>query len=407
MFYVGIDLSDNHLDYHLRSPDGEDLTRGCVALSAEGLADLCADLDRQAAPEQIGIAAETPHGAWVQFLLDYGYDLYPVNPKSLHRFREAHTPSGDHTDSIDSRLLAMYLAAFHQDLRPRRPDAPDVIGLRLACQQRVQLVEEHTAKLNELRSILKIYYPAFLGLFGQLKSVVALKFLRRYPTQKQMRKLTPGRLRDWLRRQKYSHPERFDKMASCLSTAALPVQEHLQEAMVPRIGFLVEALLNLQTHIAQQQARIAERFDPMPEAEWARSLPGAGENLAPALAACFGRDTQRFHDPDEARAFLGTAPVTKASGKQRIVRFRRGCWKFARRALQLFANASRPQCSWAQQFYEKQRGSRHTHHQALRALAHKWAKIILALQRTHTRYNEAVYQQSRRRYLSNGATSVA
>jgi len=67
--------------------------------------------------------------------------------------------------------------------------------------------------------------------------------------------------------------------------------------------------------------------------------------------------------------------------------------------VQLFANESRKQCAWAQRFYQKQRDTGHKHHQALRALAHKWLKIILAMQRAGTRYIEAVFVESQQRYL--------
>jgi hypothetical protein len=43
----------------------------------------------------------------------------------------------------------------------------------------------------------------------------------------------------------------------------------------------------------------------------------------------------------------------------------------------------------------------HRHHAAVRALAHKWVKIILAMLRTNTPYDEAVFLNSRRRYLLN------
>ncbi len=96
---------------------------------------------------------------------------------------------------------------------------------------------------------------------------------------------------------------------------------------------------------------------------------------------------------------MGTAPVTKASGKSHVVHFRWGCWKFARRTLQLFAEQSRHRCGWAQEFYEKQRHSGHHHHAALRALAHKWLKILLAMKRTGTPYDESIFVNSQRRYL--------
>jgi hypothetical protein len=108
---------------------------------------------------------------------------------------------------------------------------------------------------------------------------------------------------------------------------------------------------------------------------------------------------ERFSSAGEARAFMGTAPVTRASGKSHSVLFGRGCWKFARRTLQLFADQSRHCCPWAHALYQKQLDSGHSHHEALRALAHRWVKILLAMQRTASRYNEAVYVGDQRRHL--------
>jgi hypothetical protein len=95
---------------------------------------------------------------------------------------------------------------------------------------------------------------------------------------------------------------------------------------------------------------------------------------------------------------MGTAPVTRASGKSHSVLFRGGCWKFARRTLQLFADQSRHCCPWAHALYQKQRDSGHSHHEALRAVAHRWVKILLAMQRTGSRYDEAVYISAQREH---------
>jgi transposase len=179
--------------------------------------------------------------------------------------------------------------------------------------------------------------------------------------------------------------------------AALPVRDHLQAAKAPLITYLVRSLLALKAEIAEREQEITQHFGKLPEADWVRSLPGAGSTLAPALLACLGRDPQRFETVADARALMGTAPVTRQSGRCRVVYFRQGCWKFARRTLQLFANQSRHSCPWAQRFYEKQRSTGHNHHAALRALAHKWLKIILAMRRTGTPYNEAVFINSRHR----------
>ncbi len=121
-----------------------------------------------------------------------------------------------------------------------------------------------------------------------------------------------------------------------------------------------------------------------------------------ALLDYLGRDRERFTSITEAPALIGTVPVTKASGRLRVVVFRRSCRKFARRTLQLSASQTRRFGDWAQAFYQKQRTSGHSHLAALRAFAYKWLKIILAVRLTGTLYDANIFANRRR-----GRTSVA
>jgi transposase len=404
MLFAGIDWSERFLDFHLRTADGKVLAEGQVRPDVEGMARLFVELESHAPASEIGVAVETAHGAWVQALLDRGYQVYPLNPKTVERFREALSASGAKTDKIDRKVLAMFLVTFHLENKPLRPDVPEMVQLRLLCQDRLRLVEERSAKVNELAAVLKCYYPAFSGFFGGLDSDIALDFLKQYPTQRQMQRLTEPRLRNWLRRHRYCFVSRIDGMVSQLKQPVLPVAEHLQEAKKTLICYLAGSLKMLNREIAQRDQQINQHLDRLPESDWVRSLPGAGKVLAPSLLACLGRDPQRFASVGEARALMGTAPVTKASGKFRAVVFRRGCWKFARRTLQLFAEQSRHQCSWAQTFYEKQRSCGHKHHAALRALAHRWLKILLAMKRSGELYDEEIFLHSQRRYLLHNPT---
>jgi len=188
-------------------------------------------------------------------------------------------------------------------------------------------------------------------------------------------------------------------MVGLVRKPVLPVPSHLQTTKAPLIQFLTRSLQMLRSEIDVRDRQIRQAYEALPEAEIISSLPGAGPTLAPSLLACMGRDRQRYPTVAHAQGFMGTSPVTATSGKSRKVFFRRGCWKFARRTLQLYADQSRHQCAWAQEFYHEQRDSGHGHHAALRALAHKWVKIILAMLRSGTPYNDAVFINSRQRRL--------
>ena len=87
MLFTGIDWSDRVLDFHLRTGDGKVLAQGEVQTTVEGLAELFTALESHGLPDEIGIAIETSHGAWVQALLDRGYKVYPVNPKTVERVK--------------------------------------------------------------------------------------------------------------------------------------------------------------------------------------------------------------------------------------------------------------------------------------------------------------------------------
>ena len=403
MIFAGIDWSDQHLEYHLRTLDGRVLAEGTVAPSPQGLYKLFAAFDKHAARRDIGIAIEGCRAPWIQHLLDHGYRVYSFNPKQIDSFRKSLSVAGNKSDRIDAKALAMYLALVYRDVRPLEPDDPEVVALRVLCQNRLKLVEERTAKINELLALLKCYCPVFVGLFGDLANHIALEFLQKYPTQAAMQAVTTRRLKGWLQRHHYPCPRRFDEMAAHLRREVLDVPEHIQQAWAWRIGHLARSVQYLNKKTAELDAEITPRFEQQPEAKCFRSLPAAGVVLEPALFACFGRDRDRFPDAAHAQAFMGTAPVTAstAKGRRKVVRFRRGCSKFARRTIHLFADLSRRHSVWAQEFYRKQLESGHRHHAAVRALAHKWVKIILAMLRSGTVYDEDIFLNSRRRYLLN------
>ena len=403
MMFAGIDWSDRDLEYHLRTPEGQVRVRGSVAPDPEGLQELFARLETHASPQEIAIGIEACHAAWIQHLLDRGYRVYAFNPKAVDAFRQALSAAGNKCDRIDAKVLAMYLTSVHGELRPLCPDTEEIVTLRILCQDRVKLVEERTAKLNELQALLKCYCPVFLGLFGKLDSQIALQMLDAFPTQAALQRLTERRLKTWLQRHKYSHPGRLDEMVETIRRPVLDVPKHLQQARAPRLGHLARSLRTLQDEIAKMDKQITECFDQQPEAECIRSLPAAATVLRPALLACFGHDRDRFADAADAQAFMGTAPVTQstAKGRRKTVTFRRGCWKFARRTLHLFAERTRHVCTWAAEFYQKQIDTGHRHHAAVRALAHKWVKIILAMLRNNQPYDEEIFLNSRRRYLLN------
>src|ERR687895_2507142 len=64
---------------------------------------------------------------------------------------------------------------------------------------------------------------------------------------------------------------------------------------------------------------VADRFEQHPDAVIYRSLPGLGVVLAARVLGEFGDDPDRYADARARKNYAGTAPITRASGKKKIV----------------------------------------------------------------------------------------
>src|SRR6202171_6875377 len=113
----------------------------------------------KAAPGQIAVAIETPHGPVVEMLLDQGFLVFAINPKQLDRFRDRFTVAGAKDDSRDARVLGGSLRTDRQAFRRLVVDDPVVIELREWSRIADELQQERTRLANRGRQQLWRYYP--------------------------------------------------------------------------------------------------------------------------------------------------------------------------------------------------------------------------------------------------------
>ena len=119
----------------------------------------------------MAIAIEQRKGAVMHALMQYEFlVLYPINPKSLARYREVFHPSGAKDDPTDAALLLDLVRTHRTQLRPWRPDTVTARQLRLLCEHRRKLVNLRGGRTNRLTSLLKQYFPQALDWVGALDS---------------------------------------------------------------------------------------------------------------------------------------------------------------------------------------------------------------------------------------------
>jgi transposase len=166
---------------------------------------------------------------------------------------------------------------------------------------------------------------------------------------------------------------------------------------IESLVFRVTALAGQLKPVLQQIAAIEQALDKAmkahPDAALFQNCPGAGKAMAPRLLAAFGSDRERFTHADEVAVISGIAPVTRQSGKTKIVTRRRGCSKFLKQTFHEFADHARKWSPWSKAYYAWLKSKGMGHHAAVRKLATRWIRILYRIWKTRTPYEEVRYLQ--------------
>src|SRR5207237_9319169 len=182
MWYAGLDWADTHHDTLVVDEKGRQVGSLRVDHSPQGMSKLNTFLQQiigSESKEQMACIIETTHGLLIAHLLEAGWPVYPVNPRTVDRRRAA---SGAKTDTIDAYLLAKTGRADLADLHRLSPDSEQITELKLLTRDQDALIQMQTRLVNQLTACLKAYYPVALELFSKLQQKSALLFLQHYPT---------------------------------------------------------------------------------------------------------------------------------------------------------------------------------------------------------------------------------
>ena len=110
--------------------------------------------------------------------------------------------------------------------------------------------------------------------------------------------------------------------------------------------------------------------------------------LGARVLAEFGDDPNRYADAKSRKNYAGTSPITRASGKHRVVLARYARNKRLNDACHLWAFATLIASPGARTFYDQRRATGDTHNRALRALANRLVGILHGCLTHHTPYDE-------------------
>ena len=374
----GIDWAEQRHDVAVLDHDGRLLARRRIDVGMGGFTELVGLLtelaDTQPAQDvlSVPIAIETDKNLLVVALQAAGFTIYPINPLAVARYRERHGQSGKKSDAGDARVLADILrtdAHRHRTLPAVTEHGSAVKALARQHQEAVWAMQQ-TA--NRLRSVLLEFYPQALQAFPNLLHKATQTLLAAAPTPAHGARLTPKRVVALLHRcGRRNDPCLVEHIVNAMRTPALRQPPAVEAALGVATQTLLTVLAAEQAAVETLEQALGEQFADHPLAPILRSAPGLGPILAARVLAEIGDDPGRFTSPAGLRAFAGTAPVTRASGRSHYVKARKIRNKRLGDACHWWAFAMLTKSPGARAHYDRRRAAGDHHNAALRNLANK------------------------------------
>ncbi len=323
-------------------------------------------------PASVPIAIETDKNLIVVALQTAGLTVFPINPRAVARYRERHGQSGKKSDPGDAALLADVLRTDRHQHRPLPAITDGGRAVKALARQHQEAIWSLHQTTSRLRSVLLEFYPQALQAFPNLKHKAALTILATASTPELGARMTARKIVTLLHRcGRRNDPALVEQILANLRTAALRQPAAVEAALGTTVVGLLAIITAMHTAVEQLETALAAEFEQHPLAPVLRSAPGLGPILAARVLGEIGDDRTRFATAGGLRAFAGTAPVTRASGRSRKVSARRVRNKRLGGACHWRAFAALTKSPGARAHYDRRRAAGDHHNAALRNLANK------------------------------------
>lgn len=393
---IGIDWADRKHDICEISTLSRKPKFTVISSNPKSILEWAIQLKTRYPGQKVAVATELKRGPLVYALSSHDHIvLFPVNPRTVAKYRKAFTSSGAKNDPGDARILADILDRHRDKLSCIEPDSPEVRALGQLVEHRRKLVHDRVKLTNRITGILKEYYPQPLDWFKEKDTVIFCDFLTRWPTLADVKRAHKNTLLTFFNQ----HNARYQsvneqRIANIKEAVPLTSDEGviapnriMIAILVPQLRYLLDAIESLDSEINTRYRAFSDRkiFD---------SLPGAGPKLAPRLLVAFGQDRSRFSSAADIQQYAGIAPVIEQSGQKKWTHWRHSCPKFLRQTFIEWAGQSVRFSFWAKAYYEQQKTKGKRHNTIIRSLAFKWIRIAFKCWAERKPYDESTYLQA-------------
>src|SRR5216684_3317552 len=218
--FVGIDWADAKHDVCLQAAGSAKREGLTLEHTPEAIEAWVSTLRTRFSGQPVAVCLELDKGPLVSALRTYDFlGLFPINPLTLARYREALTPSRAKDDPTDAaRQLALLLT--HRDtLQPLKPQSPAMRALAQLVAHRRRVVNDSVRITHRLTRTLKNYFPHVLQWFQDKDTSVFCDFLSRWPTLKAAQLARRSTLETFFRDHHVRAADLIEKRIQAIKTA--------------------------------------------------------------------------------------------------------------------------------------------------------------------------------------------
>ena len=400
LFFVGIDWGST--THHACLLDANGSVRGSRAFphGGAGQAELVRWLldETGAAPGQIAVAIETPHGPVVEGLLLAGFAVFAIGPAQIRGSRRRYVSSGAKDDPRDAWMLGRALRADPDLFRRLHLEESLVLQLRERTRTVNELTCQRTRLCHQIRQQLWRYYPQLLAipdLLNQLTHPWFVELWNKAKTPARALKLRVATLAKLLKKHGIRRLN-AKGLWEILHAPALSVAPGTAEAARRALQGLFAQAYTTNQLLAQARQDIRELLkafsqehadDQRPDDPTILlSLPGVGVYVLSTLFAEAFALLQR-RDYPALRARSGVAPVSIQSGNTRWEIRRLAVQHELRNALYHWARVAAQHDPLSKARYRALRARGFSHGRALRTVGDRLLAVACAMLKNGTLYD--------------------
>lgn len=324
MIYCGIDWAEKTHDVALVDDSGQLVAKRHITDDAAGykvLLDLLAECgDTEEAP--IPVAIETSRGLLVAVLRAGKRQVFAINPMAAARYRDRHSVSRKKSDPGDALVLANVLRTDMHAHRPLPQDSDLACAVAVLARAQQDATWNRQQIANQLRSLLREYYPAALAAVEAWKNGLCRpevhQLLKLAPTPTKAARLTRTQLQVALKRagRRRGIAADAERLREVFRADWTHQPQLVEEALGKQMLALLIQLEAACTAADSLAEAVEEAFPQHPDAEIILSFPGLGIQLGARVLAEIGDDRTRFASARGLKAYASASPITRASGKK-------------------------------------------------------------------------------------------